>query len=63
MRQVVLVSAASSRIFKQLADPMMESATPEPFATFLRADAAQWLRLIKMPSPAPDSSRSKSRVH
>jgi hypothetical protein len=26
----------------------MESNTPEQFASFLRADAAQWLRLIKM---------------
>jgi hypothetical protein len=26
----------------------MESNTPEQFATFLRADAAQWLRLIKI---------------
>jgi hypothetical protein len=54
VRQVVLVSAESSRICKELADPLvalgyeMESNTPEQFATFLRADAAQWLRLIKM---------------
>jgi hypothetical protein len=26
----------------------MESNTPEQFATFLRADAAQWLPLVKM---------------
>jgi hypothetical protein len=26
----------------------MESNTPEQFATFLRADAAKWLRPIKM---------------
>ena len=54
MRQVVLVRAAPSRICKELADPLvalgyeMESNTPEQFATFLRADVAQWLRLIKM---------------
>jgi tripartite-type tricarboxylate transporter receptor subunit TctC len=46
------VVAAVAR--KELADPLvalgyeMESNTPEQFATFLRADAAQWLRLIKM---------------
>jgi hypothetical protein len=51
---VVPVSAASSRICKELADPLvalgyeMESNTPEQFASFLSADAAQWLRLIKM---------------
>jgi hypothetical protein len=51
---VVLVSAASPRICKELADPPvalgyeMESNTPEQFATFLRADVAQWLGLIKM---------------
>jgi hypothetical protein len=43
---VVLVSAASPRICKELADPPvalgyeMESNTPEQFATFLRADVA-----------------------
>ncbi len=26
----------------------MESNTPEQFAAFLRDDAAQWLRLIKL---------------
>jgi tripartite-type tricarboxylate transporter receptor subunit TctC len=56
-REVVMrlngaVVAAVAR--KELADPLvalgyeMESNTPEQFATFLRADAAQWLRLIKM---------------
>jgi tripartite-type tricarboxylate transporter receptor subunit TctC len=46
------VVAAVAR--KELADPLvalgyeMGSNTPEQFATFLRADAAQWLRLIKM---------------
>ncbi len=56
-REVVMrlngaVVAAVAR--KELADPLvalgyeMESNTPEQFAAFLRADAAQWLRLIKM---------------
>jgi hypothetical protein len=48
------VRAAPSRICKELADPLvalgyeMESNTPEQFATFLRADAVQSLRPIKM---------------
>ena len=56
-REVVMrlngaVVAAVAR--KELADPLvalgyeMELNTPEQFAAFLRADAAQWLRLIKM---------------
>jgi len=56
-REVVLrlnaaVVAAVAR--KELADHLvalgyeMESNTPEQFAAFLRDDAAQWLRLIKM---------------
>ena len=56
-REVVMrlngaVVAAVAR--KELADPLvalgyeMESNTPEQFVTFLRDDAAQWLRLIKM---------------
>jgi tripartite-type tricarboxylate transporter receptor subunit TctC len=52
MRLNTAVVAAVAR--KELADLLvalgyeMESNTPEQFAAFLRDDAAQWLRLIKM---------------
>jgi len=52
MRLNAAVVAAVAR--KELADHLvalgyeMESNTPEQFAAFLRDDAAQWLRLIKM---------------
>jgi tripartite-type tricarboxylate transporter receptor subunit TctC len=52
MRLNAAVVAAVAR--KELADHLvalgyeMESTTPEQFATFLREDAAQWLRLVKL---------------
>jgi len=58
MRLNAAVVAAVAR--KELADPLvalgyeMESNTPEQFATFLRDDAAQWLRLIKMTGASAD---------
>jgi hypothetical protein len=60
---VVLVSAA--RICKELADPLvamgyeMESNIPEQFATFPRADAAQWLRLTISSRPATTAGVSR----
>ncbi len=56
-REVVMrlnAAVVAAVVRKELADHLvalgyeMESNTPEQFAAFLRDDAAQWLRLIKM---------------